>query len=120
MEKWKVEVYREGEQILAIEDDSLSGIENIQDYSDTVRTCAYHLLSFIGEEPMSSKVPGMPGDFPKMPKCKPPKNPGREKSGDRSIKMLMAKDIFCNGASSTIENACKRAEEIFNHFHKEK
>jgi hypothetical protein len=45
---WGVSVYANGERILSIESNSLGGIENIEDFADTVRECAHHLLSFIG------------------------------------------------------------------------
>lgn len=48
--KWRVEVFVDGESVLSIEDDSLAGVDNIQDHAGTVRKCAKHLLSFIGEE----------------------------------------------------------------------
>ena len=48
VQHWGVHVHINGENVLSIESNSLSGIENIGDYEDTVRGCAYHLLSFIG------------------------------------------------------------------------
>lgn len=47
---WAVNVHVNGIQILNIESECLSGIPNIDDYADTVRNCAKHLLSFIGDE----------------------------------------------------------------------
>ena len=37
-----------GAHVLSIESDSLSGIENISDYRDTVIECAHNILTFIG------------------------------------------------------------------------
>jgi hypothetical protein len=45
---WEVSVSINGENVLTIGHDHLSGIENIDDYADEVRNCAQHLLSFIG------------------------------------------------------------------------
>ena len=45
---WEVEIRIGGERVLTIGHSHLSGIPNIDDYGDTVRTCAEHLLSFIG------------------------------------------------------------------------
>lgn len=50
VQSWAVTVAVNGEDILTIGSTHLSGIENIDDYADAVRTCAKHLLSFIGEE----------------------------------------------------------------------
>ncbi len=46
---WAVTVNVNGNPILTIGHNDLSGIENIDDYADIVRNCARHLLSFIGE-----------------------------------------------------------------------
>lgn len=45
---WAVSVSADGTEILTIESNCLSGVENIADYADTVRTCADHLHAFIG------------------------------------------------------------------------
>lgn len=45
---WEVEVRIDGERVLTIGHSHLSGIEDIDRYGDTVRTCAEHLKSFIG------------------------------------------------------------------------
>jgi len=50
---WGVNVEINGERVLSIESNSLSGIENIEEFADTIRTCALHLLAFIGERPTS-------------------------------------------------------------------
>jgi hypothetical protein len=55
-EHWAVDVRVNGEKILTIESNHLSSSSDIMDYSDAVRTCAYHLLSFIGE-PVLSRFP---------------------------------------------------------------
>jgi hypothetical protein len=46
---WEVEVRVNGESVLTIGHNHLSGADNIDDYANEVRECAYHLLSFIGE-----------------------------------------------------------------------
>jgi hypothetical protein len=53
VEHWGVDIRINGERVLSIESNSLSGIENISDYADTVRTCAEHLLAFIGNNSRS-------------------------------------------------------------------
>lgn len=45
---WAVTVWREGEEIVTIESNSLSGREITPDDEDAIRTAAHHLLSFIG------------------------------------------------------------------------
>jgi hypothetical protein len=45
---WEVEIRADGETILTIGSSHLSGTEDIDAYADIVRTCAQHLLSFIG------------------------------------------------------------------------
>lgn len=45
---WEVGLRINGTDILTIGSQHLAGIENIDDYADTVRTAAQHLLSFIG------------------------------------------------------------------------
>jgi hypothetical protein len=45
---WGVSVSVDGESVLTIESNCLSGVENIADHEDTVETAARHLLSFIG------------------------------------------------------------------------
>ena len=64
----------------------------------------------------------------KMPECKPPKNPGRDKSKDNEIKMQMAKDIFCKymeqdkipteRLDDIVWFSCSISEQIFNRFNK--
>lgn len=46
---WEVSVAVNGENILTIGSTHLCGIENITDYHDQIRSCAEHLLAFIGE-----------------------------------------------------------------------
>lgn len=47
---WRVEVYADGEQILAIEPEMVAGAEITPDYADTIRHCADHLRGFVGPE----------------------------------------------------------------------
>lgn len=47
---WEVTVAVDGEEVLTIGHNFLSGVPNIDDYAHEVRTCAQHLLSFIGPE----------------------------------------------------------------------
>lgn len=46
---WAVEIRVNGEQILCIESNCLSGVDNISDYTDIIESCAKHLLGFIGK-----------------------------------------------------------------------
>ena len=46
---WEVSVNVNGENILTIGHNHLSGIDDIDKYADVVRNCARHLLSFIGD-----------------------------------------------------------------------
>lgn len=55
VQHWGVDVRIDGERVLTIESNSLSGIDNIDKYKETVKECAYHLLSFIGGEKSCSK-----------------------------------------------------------------
>lgn len=49
---WRVEVYLDGNRILAIEPESICGLENIQEpEEDAIRKAANSLLGFIGERP---------------------------------------------------------------------
>lgn len=47
---WEVEVRVNGERILTIGRDELSGVSDIERHAGIVRTCAEHLASFIGPE----------------------------------------------------------------------
>jgi hypothetical protein len=47
---WRVEVYAEGEHILSIEPEMVSGADMTEDYADTIRHCAAHLIGFVGSE----------------------------------------------------------------------
>lgn len=47
-ETWEVTVSVNGEGVLTIGSSHLSGVSNIAEYEETVRTCGRHLLSFIG------------------------------------------------------------------------
>jgi hypothetical protein len=48
VEHWSVSVSVNGDEILTIESEWLSGVPNIDEYADAVRNCAQHLLAFIG------------------------------------------------------------------------
>jgi hypothetical protein len=50
VQAWGVTVSVNGADVLTIGHNHLAGIENIDDYADVVRSCAQHLLSFIGGE----------------------------------------------------------------------
>lgn len=50
VEHWGVDIRINGERVLTIESNCLSGIDNIDDYRETVIECARHLLAFIGED----------------------------------------------------------------------
>ena len=52
---WEVAITVEGEHVLTIGSNHLAGVENIDDYADTILTCAQHLVSFIGGETESEK-----------------------------------------------------------------
>ena len=57
VQHWGVDIRVNGELVLTIESNCLSGIDNIADYADTVRECAHHLLAFIGDgvaEPLNT------------------------------------------------------------------
>jgi hypothetical protein len=61
VQHWGVDVRINGERVLTIESNCLSGIDNISDYAETVRECAHHLLGFIGEgKPENTKELGTP------------------------------------------------------------
>jgi hypothetical protein len=47
VQSWAVTVSVNGDQILTIGHNHLSGIENIDDYKEAVENCARHLFSFI-------------------------------------------------------------------------
>lgn len=49
--KWRVEVYVDGNNILNIEDASLSGVGNVAEFRREILTAAEHLVAFIGREP---------------------------------------------------------------------
>lgn len=59
---WAVHVEVDGQRILSIESECLSGVLDIDRYADTVRNCAQHLLSFIGNGEPSEFFP--PDDAP--------------------------------------------------------
>ena len=52
-EHWSVEVKINGENVLFISHNELSGIDDIEKYAEEIRHCAKHLLAFIGEEDSS-------------------------------------------------------------------
>jgi hypothetical protein len=47
---WAVTVRVDGEEILTIESNSLSGASNVSDYREQIVTAADHLIAFIGRE----------------------------------------------------------------------
>ncbi len=47
---WSVTVSVDGEVVLTIESNSLSGLPNVTDYREQVLMAADHLISFIGRE----------------------------------------------------------------------
>jgi hypothetical protein len=51
VENWRVQVDMNGEMIVVIEPNALSGQNMTEEMEDVVRKCAYHLLSFVGEKP---------------------------------------------------------------------
>lgn len=51
IQTWEVELRVNGVDILTIGSSHLAGIHNINDYADTVRMAAQHLLAFIGPSP---------------------------------------------------------------------
>jgi hypothetical protein len=46
---WAVTVERNGENVVTIESNCLSGREISEEDEEVIRNCAYHLLSFIGD-----------------------------------------------------------------------
>jgi hypothetical protein len=48
-EHWHVEVSVNGETVLAIGHNFLSGVDDIHEHAETIRTAANHLLGFIGD-----------------------------------------------------------------------
>lgn len=48
---WAVTVWRNGEEVVTIESNCLSGREIGADDEDAIRTAALHLLAFIGDHP---------------------------------------------------------------------
>lgn len=49
IETWAVSVDVNAETILTIGSNHLSGVNNIEDYRQTIINCAKHLLAFVGE-----------------------------------------------------------------------
>jgi hypothetical protein len=45
---WAVSVTVDGANVLTIESNFLSGVDNIADHEETIETAALHLLAFIG------------------------------------------------------------------------
>lgn len=48
VQTWEIELRVNGTDILTIGSNHLCGINNIDDYGDTVRMAAEHMLAFIG------------------------------------------------------------------------
>lgn len=57
---WAVSVAIDGTQIVCIESNCLSGVEGVDRYAETIRTCAQHLLAFIGDAHSSSAKDSKP------------------------------------------------------------
>lgn len=51
-----VTVERNGERVVAIESNCISGRDISLEDEDAIRTCAYYLLSFIGEGPLPARA----------------------------------------------------------------
>lgn len=49
IQHWGVDVRVNGERVLTIESNCLSGISDIEKFGDVIRGCAHHLLAFIGD-----------------------------------------------------------------------
>lgn len=47
---WSVTVSVDGQEVVTIESNSLSGIENVSDYREQIITAADHLIAFIGRD----------------------------------------------------------------------
>jgi hypothetical protein len=67
MKHWRVEVSIEGDSKLVIESGSLAGVDNIEEYSEEIRTAALHLLGFIGND--KSDCFACDGDDIRCPIC---------------------------------------------------
>lgn len=57
MTHWAVTIERDGEQIVTIESNFLSGRDITPEDEATIRNAAHHLLAFIGDPAPSEKVP---------------------------------------------------------------
>lgn len=57
MRKWRVEVYVEGENVVNIEDESLSGLENVSDFREEILCAADNMIAFIGRESTPFEIP---------------------------------------------------------------
>lgn len=60
---WSVSVERDGENILTIESNCLSGRELSDEDEECIRNCARHLLSFVGEVAARESRPAPPLDW---------------------------------------------------------
>ena len=47
---WSVTVSVDGDEVVTIESNSLSGVENVSDYREQIVAAADHLIAFIGRE----------------------------------------------------------------------
>lgn len=56
---WRVAVSIDGEKVLAIEPSMLAGTPDIDKYANEVRTCARHLLAFIGGADEDMTMPAL-------------------------------------------------------------
>lgn len=55
---WAVSVEVNGDNILTIGHNHLSGVDDIQEYADVIRGAARHLLSFIGDGEQTPRKEG--------------------------------------------------------------
>lgn len=46
---WGVSITMNGQDVVTIESNHLSGVEITKAHEDVIRTCAHHLLAFIGD-----------------------------------------------------------------------
>ena len=54
-ETWSVTVEAEGQQILCISHEHVAGLDaGLDQFKETIRSCAMHLLGFIGAAPVSA------------------------------------------------------------------
>ncbi|CAK0755020.1 hypothetical protein CCP3SC15_2010004 [Gammaproteobacteria bacterium] len=81
---WQVSVMVDGEDILVIGDNHLSGVNNVLDFTDYIRNCAAHLAGFIGE--------AVPTGRPALCQC--------ERCGNEDV---VIPESICRGCFGTME-----------------